>query len=44
LKYFARVERIDPLYIQVRNQADVEQCTKIVQTVLESRHRPGRAV
>jgi putative ABC transport system permease protein len=35
------VERIDPLYIQVRNQADVEQCTKIVQTVLESRHRPG---
>jgi len=41
LKYFARVERIDPLYVQVRNQADVEQCTKIVQTVLESRHRPG---
>ena len=41
LKYFARVERIDPLYIQVRNQADVEQCTKIVQTVLETRHRPG---
>jgi putative ABC transport system permease protein len=41
LKYFARVERIDPLYIQVRNQADVEQCTKMVQTILESRHRPG---
>jgi putative ABC transport system permease protein len=41
LKYFARVERIDPLYIQVRNQADVEQCTKTVQTILESRHRPG---
>jgi putative ABC transport system permease protein len=41
LKYFARVERIDPLYIQVRNQADVEQCTKSVQTILESRHRPG---
>jgi putative ABC transport system permease protein len=41
LKYFARVERIDPLYIQVRNQADVEQCTRIVQTILESRHRPG---
>ncbi len=41
LKYFARVERIDPLYIQVRNQSDVEQCTKIVQTILESRHRPG---
>ncbi len=41
LKYFARVERIDPLYIQVRNQADVEQCTKIVKTILESRHRPG---
>jgi putative ABC transport system permease protein len=41
LKYFARVERIDPLYIQVRNQTDVEQCTKSVQTILESRHRPG---
>jgi putative ABC transport system permease protein len=41
LKYFARVERIDPLYIQVRRQADVEQCTKTVQTVLESRHRVG---
>jgi putative ABC transport system permease protein len=41
LKYFSHVERIDPLYIQVRNQADVEQCTKLVQTILESRHRPG---
>jgi putative ABC transport system permease protein len=41
LKYFARVERIDPLYIQVRKQADVEQCTKMVQTILESRHRAG---
>jgi putative ABC transport system permease protein len=41
LKYFARVERIDPLYIQVRNQSDVESCTKMVQTILESRHRPG---
>jgi putative ABC transport system permease protein len=41
LKYFAHVERIDPLYIQVRNQADVEQCTRMVQTILESRHRPG---
>jgi putative ABC transport system permease protein len=25
----------------VRNQADVEQCTKMVLTILESRHRPG---
>ena len=41
LKYFARVERIDPLYIQVRNQSDVESCTKMVQSILESRHRPG---
>jgi len=41
LKYFAPVERIDPLYIQVRNQSDVEQCTKLVQGILESRHRPG---
>jgi putative ABC transport system permease protein len=41
LKLFARVERIDPLYIQVRSQADVEACTKLVQGILESRHRPG---
>ena len=41
LKYFARPERIDPLYVQVRDQADVEQCTQIVKTILESRHRPG---
>jgi putative ABC transport system permease protein len=41
LKYFAQVERIDPLYIQVRKQSDVESCTKMVQGILESRHRPG---
>jgi putative ABC transport system permease protein len=41
LKDFTQIERIDPLYVEVRNQAGVEQATKIVQNVLESRHRAG---
>jgi putative ABC transport system permease protein len=41
LKDFTQIERIDPLYVEVRNQAGVEQATKIVQTILESRHRAG---
>jgi putative ABC transport system permease protein len=41
LKYFAPVERIDPLYIQVRNSADVEPLAQRVQQLIESRHRPG---
>jgi putative ABC transport system permease protein len=41
LKFFAQIERVDPLYIQVRNQSDVEQCTTLVRSILESRHRPG---
>ena len=41
IKYFAPVERIDPMYIQVRNAADVEPLTGVVKTILESRHRPG---
>ncbi len=41
LKDFTRIERIDPLYVQVRSQAGVEQATKLVQTILESRHRAG---
>ena len=35
LKDFTQIERIDPLYVQVRNQAGVEQATKVVQTSLE---------
>jgi len=41
LRYFAPVERIDPLYIQARSAADVLPITGIVKSILESRHRPG---
>jgi putative ABC transport system permease protein len=41
LKDFTQIERIDPLYVEVRSQAGVEQATRVVQTILESRHRPG---
>jgi putative ABC transport system permease protein len=40
-QYFIRVERIDPLYVQVRSPDDVESVTQQVQSILESRHRPG---
>lgn len=40
-RYFARVERIDPLYVQVRSPEQVEAVTQMVQKILESRHRPG---
>ena len=42
-QYFVPVDRIDPLYVQVRNPADVEAVTTEVQELLESRHRPGAA-
>ena len=41
LRYFAPLERIDPLYVQARNATDVEPVTKVVKTILESRHRTG---
>jgi putative ABC transport system permease protein len=40
-QYFTRVERIDPLYVQVRSPDDVESVTGQVQSILESRHRSG---
>jgi putative ABC transport system permease protein len=40
-QYFTRVERIDPLYVQVRSPDDVEPLTTQVREILESRHRPG---
>ncbi len=40
-QYFVPVERIDPLYVQVRNPADVESVTTEVQELLQSRHRAG---
>jgi putative ABC transport system permease protein len=41
LKYFGRIERIDPLYIQARTATDVEPLTGVVRSILESRHRAG---
>ena len=41
LRYFAPIERIDPMYVQAKNAADVEPLTKAVQVVLEGRHRAG---
>ncbi len=40
-QYFARIERIDPLYVQVRDPNDVEAVTEQVRRILQSRHRAG---
>jgi putative ABC transport system permease protein len=40
-QYFLRVERIDPLYVQVRSPEEVEEVTAEVKSILISRHRPG---
>lgn len=41
LRYFATVERIDPMYVQVKSPDDVESVTGVVRQILESRHRAG---
>lgn len=41
MSYFVPFERIEPVYIQVRNAADVPAVTREVQQILMSRHRPG---
>jgi putative ABC transport system permease protein len=41
IRYFNPVERIDPMYVQVRQASEVEAVTADVQKLLESRHRPG---
>jgi len=41
LKYFAPLERIDPLYVQAHSTSDVEAVTQLVRSVIESRHRAG---
>src|SRR5216684_7118941 len=41
LRYFAPLERIDPLYVQARSAAEVEPMTRVIQTLLEGRHRAG---
>jgi len=41
LRYFTPVERVDPMYVQVRSPDDVEAVTESVKQILEARHRPG---
>jgi putative ABC transport system permease protein len=41
LRYFTPVERIDPLYVQVRSAPEVERMATRVKEILEARHRPG---
>ncbi len=41
LQYFIPVERIDPLYVQVRSPKQVEAVSQQVKEILESRHRAG---
>lgn len=40
-RYFTPVERIDPVYLQVRNAEDVPEVSRQLGQLLESRHRPG---
>lgn len=41
MKYFMQYEKIEPVYIQVRDAAMVPAVTERVNQILESRHRPG---
>ncbi len=41
LRYFTPVERIDPLYVQVRSPQEVDHVAARIQQILEARHRPG---
>ena len=41
LKYFAPLERVDPLYVQARTTGDVDAVTQMVRTIVEGRHRAG---
>jgi putative ABC transport system permease protein len=41
MKYFQSVERVDPLYVSVRSQEEVDEATARIRQLLESRHRPG---
>ena len=41
MKYFMQYERVEPVYLQVRDAGDVLPVTQQVGGILESRHRPG---
>jgi putative ABC transport system permease protein len=40
-RYFEGVERVDPMYLQVRASEDVPAVTAELASLLEARHRPG---
>ncbi len=41
MKYFMQYERIEPVYVEVRNAADVPAVRQEVNDILERRHRAG---
>ena len=41
MKYFEQYERINPVYVEVRNAADVPMVRERVGEILRHRHRPG---
>ena len=41
LRYFTPVERIDPMYVQVRSADAVDRVAIRVQEIVQDRHRPG---
>ena len=41
LRYFTPLERIDPLYVQVRSPQEVERVAQRVREILAARHRAG---
>src|SRR4051794_16558907 len=41
LRYFTPLERIDPLYVQVRSPKEVDRVAVRLQEILEARHRSG---
>jgi putative ABC transport system permease protein len=41
MKYFTDYERIEPVYLEVRNASDVREITQQVGAILQSRHRAG---
>jgi len=41
MKYFMQYEKMEPVYVQVRDAAMVPAVTDRVNQILESRHRPG---
>ena len=41
IRYFTKTERVDPMYVQVKDSGDVEAVAQRVRQILESRHRLG---